>query len=200
MSQTDQFAPATRTRGFQRMWDPRVWGTIVGAVGATVFVMANGGVLAEPWPVVAVVVWAVALLAYIAFAFVVPRTFGEIKMVGAKGGFVYLGSVAGMLLLIRLGTMVLDNAVKTELRPALIVLAVGLHFLPFAAAFHTPMFRLLGGIMAVLGSAGLVLGWVWDVRASAAMAVISGIVMLAVIAGDAARAARQPRPSGPEDR
>lgn len=180
------------------MWDPRVWGTTIGAVGATVFVMTNRGVLANPWPVVAVVVWAVALLAYITFVFVVPRTFGEIKMVGAKGGFVYLGSVAGMLLLIRLGTMVLDDAGKTELRPALIVVAVGLHFLPFAAAFHTPMFRPLGAIMAVLGSAGLALGWVWDERAAAAMAVISGVVMLAVIAGDAARAAGQPALSSPD--
>ncbi|MDO5711551.1 MAG: hypothetical protein Q4P32_07425 [Micrococcales bacterium] len=187
MTHTDQLAPSTRTRGVQRIWDPRVWGTIIGAIGATVFVMVSRGVLPGPWPLVAVAVWALALLAYVAFVFVVPRTFGEIHMVGAKGGFVYLGSVAGMLALIRLGTMVLDNAGKTELRPALIVVAVGLHFLPFAAAFHTPMFRLLGAIMAVLGSLGLALGWGWDARAAAAMAVASGIVMLAVIAGDAAR-------------
>jgi len=32
----------TTTQGFQRVWDPRVWGTILGAVGGSVFVMANG--------------------------------------------------------------------------------------------------------------------------------------------------------------
>lgn len=195
MSRTAQIAPATRARGVQRIWDPRVWGTTIGAAGATVFVMTSRGVLADPWPVVAVVVWAVAMLAYITFVFATRRTFAEIRMVGAKGGFVYLGSVAGMLLLIRLGTMVLDNANETELRPALIVMAVGLHFLPFAAAFHTPMFTVLGAIMAVLGCAGLALGWVWDEQAAAAIAVISGVVMLTVIASDAARAARQPQHS-----
>lgn len=164
----------------------------VGAVGATVFVMDNRGVLAQPWPLVAVVAWALALGAYIVFIFAVPRTFGETKMVGPKGGLVYLGSVAGMLLLIRLGSVVLDNAGKTELRPALIVVAVGLHFLPFAVVFHTSMFTLLGLLMAVLGAVGLGLGWVWDDRAAAALAVISGIVMLIVIAGDAARATREP--------
>lgn len=169
-----------------------MWGTIIGAVGATVFVMANRDLLSAPWPLLAVIGWAVVLLAYVTFVFVVPRTFPPIQMVGAKGGFVYLASVAGMLLLIRFGTLGLDSAGKSDLRPALIVVAVGLHFLPFAAAFHTPMFTLLGVIMAVLGSVGLALGWVWDERAAAALAVISGIVMLAVIAGDAARAARRP--------
>ncbi|MBG0740631.1 hypothetical protein IV500_14720 [Paeniglutamicibacter antarcticus] len=192
MNETDQRQLRIRTRGIQRAWDPRVWGTLIGAAGATVFVMAYRGALMAPWPVVAVVVWAVALLAYIVLVFVTPRVFTKASRVGAGSGFIYLGSVAGMLLLIRLGTIVLDNADKAELRAAVIVVAVGLHFIPFAVAFHTPMFTPLGVIMAILGAVGLTVGWLWHTRAAAAMAVISGIVMLAIIAADAVRTVPQP--------
>ncbi len=147
-------APAVRHRGVQQPGHPGVWGTIVGAVGATVFVWANRDVLPEPWPVIAVVAWAVALVAYVVCVFVLPRALRDIGHVGAAAGFIYLGSVAGMLLIIRFGSMLLENAGLGALRPSLIVVAVGLHFLPFAAAFHTPMFVPLGILMAVAGLAG----------------------------------------------
>lgn len=187
---TDQKSPprTRRFRGVHRIWDPRVWGTIIGAVGATVFVWSNRGALPAPIPLVATLAWAAALLLYLTFVFVTPRTFGPMQPVGAKAGLVYLGSVAGMLVLIQVGTLVLNNAGKTELGPSLTVIAVGLHFLPFAAVFHTPMFIPLGTIMAALGTAGLVLGWNLDVRAGASAAVIAGLVMLILIALDAARA------------
>ena len=43
----------------------------------------------------------------------------------------------------------------------MIVLAVGLHFLPFARAFDTPMFTRLGVVMTVPGGTGLLLGLAW---------------------------------------
>lgn len=165
-----------------------MWGTIVGAAGATVFVLANRDALAAPWPAVAALTWAGVFLAYVWFVFGRPRVFGEMDPVGPRAGVTYLVSVAGMLVLIRLGSTLLDDAGRIGLRPALIVVAVGLHFLPFAKAFHTPMFMVLGSLMAVLGAAGLGLGWVWDQRAAAASAVLTGILMLVVIAGDAGRA------------
>ncbi|MBC7591580.1 MAG: hypothetical protein H7226_11135 [Salinibacterium sp.] len=155
--------------------------------------MTNRGRLADPWPLVALAIWVLALLAYVAFVFVVPRAFGHMSQVGARQGFVYLGAVAGMLLLIFVGSIVLDSAGKIDLRPALIVAAVGLHFLPFAGAFHTRMFIPLGITMAVLGLAGLILGWITDARSAAAAAVITGIIMLIFMATDAGRAARIPR-------
>ncbi len=45
----------------------------------------------------------------------------------------------------------------------------------------------LGSLMAMLGAAGLLLGWGWDEQAAASSAVVTGIVMLLVIAGDAGR-------------
>ena len=181
-------APSTLdVRGINRLGDPRVWGTTVGAAGATVFVLANRDELPDPWPTVAVIVYAAALIAYAWFVFVTPRTFDEVRPVAPRAGLVYLGSVVGMLVLIRLGTVLLDRGGATELRPALIVVAVGLHFLPFASAFNTPMFKVLGSVMVVLGAAGLAMGWIGDDQAADAAAVTSGVVMLAVIAMDAAR-------------
>ncbi len=45
----------------------------------------------------------------------------------------------------------------------------------------------LGSLMAMLGAAGLLLGWGRDEQAAASSAVVTGIVMLLVIAGDAGR-------------
>jgi hypothetical protein len=186
-SSESEAASALDVRGVDRLGNPRVWGSTVGAAGATVFVLANRGELADPWPTVAVIVYAFALIAYAWFVFVTPRSFDVVRPAAARAGLVYLGSVVGMLVLIRLGTVLLDRGGATELRPALIVVAVGLHFLPFASAFNTPMFKVLGLVLVVLGAAGLAIGWIGDDEAADAAAVTSGIVMLAVIATDAAR-------------
>lgn len=186
-------APATGARGVERWWDPRVWGTTIGAVGASVFVLVNRGELPGPWPTVALLAWALALAAYIWFVLVAPRDFGPMAPVGARSGLVYLASVVGMLLLIRVGTGLLDARGDSDLRPAVIVVAVGLHFLPFAAAFHTPMFIRLGALMTSMGALGLALGSLADPRWAAAAAVLTGVVMLAVIAADAATGVRPDR-------
>jgi hypothetical protein len=164
-----------------------VWGTTVGAVGASVFVMVNRGELTQPWPTVAVIVWVVALIAYTWFVFLAPRHFDHPGTANPHAGIIYLCSVVTMLLLIRGGTTLLEHAGTPALRPALIVIAVGLHFLPFAAAFHTSMFKVLGCVMVVLGTAGLAVGWWWDARIAATSAVASGVVMLVLITADAAR-------------
>jgi hypothetical protein len=178
---------ATFARGIQRVWDPRVWGTMVGAVGATVFVLSNRTDLVRPWPAIALLAWAGGLAAYAWFVFAASRHFPAVQPVGRRAGLVYLGSVVAMLALIRVGTIVLESQQRSALRPAVIVVAVGLHFLPFARAFRTPMFTILGLLMAGLGTLGLILGWFWYQTAAPATAVLAGLVMLAVLAVDAAR-------------
>ena len=178
---------AAVARGIQRVWDPRVWGTMVGAVGATVFVLSNRTDLVRPWPAIATLSWAVGLAAYAWFVFAASRHFPAVQPLGRRAGLVYLGSVVAMLALIRVGTIALESQQRSPLRPAVIVVAVGLHFLPFARAFRTPMFTILGLLMAGLGTLGLVLGWFWYQTAAPATAVLAGLVMLAVLAVDAAR-------------
>lgn len=66
---------------------------------------------------------------------------------------------------------------------------------PVDPAFHTPMFTSLGVNIAFLGVIGLAVGWFWDTRAAAAMAVISGVAMLALISADAVGTLKR---AGPE--
>src|SRR4051794_30882068 len=142
-------------RGAVRIGDPRVWGTFIGAAGGTDFVLTSRSDLDGPWPGIALALLVVALTAYVVLVLVVPRQFAPPAPVRPSAGRVYLGSVVGMLALIRVGSIVLDHQGRSGLQPALIVAAVGLHFLPFASAFHTPLFRVLGSAMAVIGALGL---------------------------------------------
>ncbi|MFC8731605.1 hypothetical protein ACFT5B_04020 [Luteimicrobium sp. NPDC057192] len=167
-------------RGVERALDPRVWGSAIGAAGGCVFVLANRGSLAAPVSALALVACAAALAFYVWRVWWRRRPFPEPEPVGRWAGLVYLASVAGMLVLIRLGRLALgDN--HEDLVPGVIVLAVGLHFLPFARAFHTPLFRRLGLVMAALGVAALVLGLVWTPVATAGVVVLTGLAMLVLI-------------------
>lgn len=66
-------------------------------------------------------------------------------------------------------------------------MAVGLHFLPFAAAFRAPVFRVLGAAVASVGVVGLVLGLLVGPSAAAEAAVVAGLVMLVLMTVDARR-------------
>ncbi|MCY7396806.1 MAG: hypothetical protein LH468_11790 [Nocardioides sp.] len=169
------------------MADPRTGGALIGAVGASVFVHANRAHLSAAWSLGAVVVWAAALVAFAWAVYVMPRRFTRPRPVPRTAGLVYLGSVAGMIVLIQVGRIVLEARGAPAVIPGVIVLAVGLHFLPFARAFHTPMFRRLGLAMAILGVLAVVVGLIWTATATAAIAVLTGIVMLAVIIENALR-------------
>ncbi|WP_238348701.1 hypothetical protein [Ornithinimicrobium pratense] len=75
--------------------------------------------------------------------------------------------------------------------PALVALGVGLHFVPFAAAFRAPVFRTLGWLLAGIGLIGLVVGWLGTgATAAAAAAVTAGVVMLVVMGSGALVAPR----------
>ncbi|ROR90862.1 hypothetical protein EDD33_1711 [Nocardioides aurantiacus] len=163
-----------------------MWGTVVGAVGGSVFVWANRSDLPSPWPDLTMVAWTAALVAYLYWVFVRPRPFRPVADLPRRAGTVYLLSVVGMLLLIRVGSAVLGHLDHAELRPPVIVAAVGAHFLPFARAFRTPVFWTLGWVMVAIGAVGVVGGWFGGTSTAAAVTVVAGIVMLAVITRDAA--------------
>ncbi len=94
---------------------------------------------------------------------------------------VVVGSVVGMLLAISLGRLALVGLGHEDLQPALVVLAVGLHFVPFARAFRAPLFGTLGWVVATLGALGLVGGAVVGAVAPRAAAVVAGLVMLGLV-------------------
>lgn len=154
-----------------RFADPRRIGAVAGLAGATVFVFSyadGAGVVLEVAAKTALVVLAVTTLW---FLFVRPRWLGEFLPPKPWAIGIYLLCVVGELALIRLGGDALAAAGAGELRPALIALAVGVHFVPFAWAFRERMFYLLGFALVVLGGLGLVLALP---RVSATL---SGLVM-----------------------
>ncbi|WP_298887432.1 hypothetical protein [uncultured Serinicoccus sp.] len=159
-------------------------GSIIGLVGATVFVLVNRGALPGAGPVLALVAYLVAVACYVWAVWVRPASdLPAGQPPRRRAGLVYLASVAGMLLVFALGRLVLAQADREELMPALVAAGVGLHFVPFAAAFRAPVFRTLGWLLAAIGTVGLVIGWLGaGAVAAAAAAVTAGVVMLLVMA------------------
>ena len=167
---------------------PYVIGSMVGAVGATVFVLVNRGLLPDPWPLVALVAWVLALGAYVWRVLLSPAdSLPAGEQPHPRGWLIYLASVAGMILAIQVGRLLLAGADREGLGPALIAAAVGLHFLPFATAFRAPLFRTLGLLVGGLGLVGLAVGWFAGDTVAAAAAVLSGLVMLVTMTLGAGR-------------
>lgn len=86
--------------------------------------------------------------------------------------------VVGEFALIAAGSRWLETLGRPELRPALIALAVGLHFVPFAWAFKERMFYALGGVLIVAGGLGLLIG---TSASSLAAAAGSGLIMSIIL-------------------
>ncbi|YAL83273.1 hypothetical protein ACMYYO_00255 [Dermacoccaceae bacterium W4C1] len=178
------------TRGIAQPMHPNVIGSIVGSIGASTFVLANAAGLPDPWGGAAVVTWVLAVAVAAWAVFVRPRVLVDPGPPKAHAGQVYslclLGMVAGMAL----GRLALQALDHPELQPAVVVLCVGLHFIPFAAAFNAPVFRSLGWSMVVLAGIGLAWGWFSGALAAATAAVLAGLVMLGWIAWTALRPIR----------
>ena len=149
---------------------PQLIGTVIGAIGATAFVHANRGTLPGPWPVIAVLAWAVALVTLVWAALVRPRSLPVLAPPGPRAGLVYVASVIAML----------------------VVIAVGLHFVPFAAAFRAPVFTVLGWCLVAIGVVGLLLGLAAGAVAVAGAAVVTGLVMLVLMTVEVVGPSRRP--------
>lgn len=162
-------------------------GAVVGALGGSVFVLVNRGTLPGPLPLLALVAWVIAIVAWAWFVLARPRTFAPLQAPSPRAGVVYGASVAAMLVAIVASARVLAALDRADLVPAAVAAAVGLHFVPFASAFHAPVFRLLGWTMAAVGTVGLAAGFAGVAAAGAGAAVAAGLVMIALVAADAAR-------------
>ncbi|MDQ6648816.1 MAG: hypothetical protein M3Z02_01655 [Actinomycetota bacterium] len=134
--------------------------------------------------VLSAVTWVVGLVGVTAALFahyIRPVRLGPIARPRPLALATYCGCVVGELALIAVGSRTLTSAGHAELRPALIAAVVGLHFLPFAWAFRERLFLCLGGAVTVIGTVGLMAGALGVVHAADAMAVVAGLVMIAII-------------------
>lgn len=157
------------------------------------FALANRGALDRPWPTVVLVAWAIAFAAYLWSAFFAVRPFPPLPAPRRGAGLVYVAGVLGMLGLMAAGSELLRSQGPVELQVSVVVLVVGLHFLPFAWAFHARVFALLGSLLAGLGVTGLILGWACSPLATDVVAVLAGLGMLAVLVASACDQLVQPR-------
>ena len=174
--------------------DPRRWGSLVGLVGGLVFIASYSSVLGSAVSAAAWAVGLVLVLAALSAHYVWPVALGPMARPSRFALATYLACVAGELALISLGSRALTAAGDGELRPALIAAVVGLHFIPFAWAFHERMFLWLGSLVCVLGASGLLAGAMGVAQAAEAAAVLAGLVMMIVITAYA-RGRFAPRPS-----
>ncbi|MEJ5945517.1 hypothetical protein WDZ17_09465 [Pseudokineococcus basanitobsidens] len=113
--------------------------------------------------------------------YVRPSALGPLSRPRPVALLVYGACVVGELVVIAVGSAVLEALGRGELRPSLIAAVVGVHFLPFARAFGEAMFSLLGRVVAGLGVIGLVLGALGVTDAAEAFAVLAGLAMVAVV-------------------
>ncbi|MFV0459741.1 MAG: hypothetical protein ACK5MT_13330 [Actinomycetales bacterium] len=180
-SATDQ-----RRRGLSTLGHPYVTGTVIGAIGASVFVLSNLGLLAPPWPSIALGGYLAALGWYLWTVFMRPRVL-PVPQFRRGAGWIYLASVIAMIVGILLGRTGLEGIGRLDLAAAFIAALVGLHFIPFGYAFRAPVFYLLGSSLAVLGVVGVLLGALVGGSVAAGSAVLCGIVMLALMGWDAWR-------------
>ncbi|MHA7208162.1 hypothetical protein [Arthrobacter sp. MDT1-65] len=153
-----------------RFVDPRRFGTLIGLVGACVFVFGYTPGFSDLFAVGARVLVLVTVAATLWFLFVSPRPLGPLVPAGLRQMGVYVLCVVAEFAAIAAGTRLLGEAGAGHLQPALITLVVGVHFLPFAWAFTERMFYTLGGTLVVLGGAGLVIGTTTGALLSAVLA------------------------------
>ena len=161
-----------------RFADPRRMGTLIGLLGACVFVFSYTPGLADLVSVVARLVVIGAVTSTLWFLFASPRFLGPFTPPRSRHIGIYLLCVIMEFALIAFGTGRLTTLGKLELQPALIALVVGLHFIPFAWAFRERMFYTLGGTLTLLGGVGLLLG---TPTSALGAAVGSGLVMSLIL-------------------
>ena len=158
--------------------DPRRIGAVIGLVGACNFVFSYAGGIGKAPALVAKFLVSLLALTALGALFVIPKWLGPFVAPRGWAIGVYGLCVVGEIALIGTGSKWLTASDKTVLRPALIALVVGLHFLPFAWAFKERMFYVLGGALVLFGLIGLLFG----TETGALMAAVaSGLVMAALI-------------------
>ena len=129
-------------------------GSIVGATAGLVFVLVNASAVPAPilWRTLAVVAFAAVIW------FVVLRGTDLEQVPPSRAALRTYGfSVVAMVVALPMGARVLSDVLD---RPSAVlvwvVLVVGVHFLPFANAFHLPVFRWLSASLLVVALVGAV--------------------------------------------
>ena len=162
--------------------DPRRWGALIGVVGGLVFIFSYAPPLGAAMSISAEIAGIGLALTVLFGHYIRPTSLGSLREPSRTALLLYVCCVAGELAAIAAGSGLLTSLGHANLRPALIAGVVGVHFLPFAWAFGERIFYRLGLTLLVLSSVGLIAGYAGVTHAAEASAVLSGLVMLALVA------------------
>ncbi|MDI1462638.1 hypothetical protein QEZ54_16820 [Catellatospora sp. KI3] len=170
---------------------------MIGSIGGLVFILINAGQLSAPVDTVVRIVGVLGFVAVVWFAVIRPSgARGPAEAPSRRAIRIYGTSVTAMVLGIFVGANVINNVLhQPVLTLPWVVLLVGAHFLPFAGAFHAPVFARLGWTMIGLAVAGGVLALTVDDAASAWTGVLAGICLLAFSAAGSQQAPARAEPA-----
>ena len=172
---------------------PVVVGTLVGASFGLVFVLVNAG------PLPATTAWrTLGVLASAAVVVLLLRLRVPRPPQPARGAArVYALSVAAEVVAIPLGARVLGALDRSDLVLPWVVLVVGVHFWPFARAFHAPVFRWLAVALVAPALAGGAAVLADVPEAGPASGVAAGFVLVLGVGAALVVGARTPAQPGP---
>lgn len=154
-------------------------GALVAATAGVAFILVNAGSLTDQAAIVVRVVGGVAGVGVIARVLTRREPGAQDASPALAAWRVYWTMVAFEVVLLVVGSRVLVSSGHKELATPWVALVVGLHFLPFARAFGTPMFRWLGWALIALGVVGgLAAALVGESVGAVSAGVGSGVVLL----------------------
>ncbi|MDO9455724.1 hypothetical protein [Nocardioides sp.] len=158
-------------------------GSLVGVVGGLVFVLVNAGPLpgSTAWRVAGVA----AAIGVVVLSLTRPAPADAEPSRAALR--TYLLSVGAMVVAVPAGSAVLRAVDQQDLVLPWVVAVVGLHFVPFAAAFTAPVFRVLGLALVAIAVAGVVAGLAGWSDAAAATGLAAGFALLVAAGAPYAR-------------
>jgi predicted ferric reductase len=158
-------------------------GSLIGAVGGLVFILANAGALSGPWSPVLRVLGVLSFLAVVTLV-LRARIIGQ-GVEPSRGqlrayGFTVLAEVAAIVLGSRILVAAFDLTTATL---PWVATVLGLHFLVFARIFRETVFVWLGAAVTVCGVAGVVMAVAGTaaVAISVAAGVVPGLILLLAV-------------------
>lgn len=156
-------------------------GALIGSIGGLVFIVVNAGQLPEPTGLVVRLAGVAAFLVVVWFGVIRPGAGpASASRPSRQAMRVYWICVLAEVISIPVGANVINRVFH---RPDLVVLwvvaVVGAHFIPFAKAFHAPVFTWLSWTLIALAALGALAGVTVSPQAAPWTAVLAGVALLA---------------------